>query len=193
MNIVLIDIDEDTAKKEFGLDGNFIIIKSISEIPYNKGDYLISFIDSFPDLYDELEYYDSDELKYQKYDLYEFDRINRKLFSNYRKVFLISIEKHFKKYNFKSLYTNINFINADDDKIILSIDDNKSKISNIKKGNILKLKDYIDKQDDYFDSKGIMKEFKVSNRWVKRYMKDMNDIYNNIGYSYKKRKWYKVK
>ena len=192
MDIVLLDIDEDTAKERFGIDGNFKTIESLDEVPNNKGDFLVSFVDSFVDLYNGLDYYDCDEFKYQKYDLYEFDRLNRELFSNYRKVFLVSVEMWFKKYNFKSLYSNINFVD-DGDELDLSIDDNKGKISNIKKGNILRLKDYVDKQDDYFDSEGIMKEFNVSNRWVKRYMKDMNDIYNNIGYSYSKRKWYKVR
>ena len=192
MDIVLLDINEDTAKERFGIDGNFKTIESLDEVPNNKGDFLVSFVDNFVDLYNGLDYYDCDEFKYQKYDLYEFDRLNRELFSNYRKVFLISIEMWFKKYNFKSLYSNINFVD-DGDELDLSIDDNKGKISNIKKGNILRLKDYVEKQDDYFDSERIMKEFNVSNRWVKRYMKDMNDIYNNIGYSYSKRKWYKVR
>ena len=190
MNILLLDISIEEAKRRFNIDGNFKMVNSIDELKSNVSDILIAFTDSFTDLYNDLEYYGNNE-KYKKADLYEFDRLNRKVFNNYKKVFIISLDKVFYKYKYKSLYSNLYFID-DGDKLDLNLKE-KNKISNIKKGNILRLKDYVDKQDDYFDSEGIMQKFNVSNRWVKRYMKDMNDIFNNIGYSYSKRKWYKVK
>ena len=185
MNILLLDISIEEAKRRFNIDGNFKMVNSIDELKSNVSDILIAFTDSFTDLYNDLEYYGNNE-KYKK-----FDRLNRKVFNNYKKVFIISLDKVFYKYKYKSLYSNLYFID-DGDKLDLNLKE-KNKISNIKKGNILRLKDYVDKQDDYFDSEEIMQKFNVSNRWVKRYMKDMNDIFNNIGYSYSKRKWYKVK
>ena len=162
----------------------------MSALPNDKEGILIINLDNINSLYNNLLYYD--ELKYQKYDLYDFDRINRKKFKKFEKVYIISLDKFFYKYNFKSIYTNIHFID-DGDRIDLSTNNGSYKNSNIKNNNIHKLKEYVDKQKDYFGSKDIMDKFNVSNRWIKRYMKDMNDIYNNVGYSYVKRKWYKVK
>ena len=41
--------------------------------------------------------------------------------------------------------------------------------------------------------KEIMNKLKVNEKWLQRYMKDMNYLYNNIGYNKKKRLWYVVK
>ncbi len=177
---------------------NVLCLNSIKDISNYKADILIINLDDYMNnLYDELkkcELYKEDNYHkhlYHKYDLYEYDRLNRKKYENYKKVFLVSIDWLFEEYNYKNIYSNIYFVN-DQAKLDLSIDDGNSKISNIKNKNISKLKEYVDNQKDYFNSKDIMEAFNVSNRWIKRYMKDMNDIYNNIGYSYSKRKWYKV-
>ena len=63
--------------------------------------------------------------------------------------------------------------------------------SRIKISNINKLKEYIDKQDkEYITTKDIIKNSNVNEKWVQRYMKDMNNIYNNIGYNKKTIVWY---
>ena len=176
--------------KKYNIDRNIKCIDGLDNISDYKSDYLIINLDNINDLYKELS--DFDEQKYKKYDLYEFDRLNRIKFSNFKKVYIVSLDHFFNKYHFKSLYSNLNFID-DDEKIIILEVQKKEKISFIKNKNIEKLKEYVDKQDTYFNSKDIMKYFNVSNRWIKRYMKDMNDLYNNIGYSYSKRQWYKIK
>ena len=177
---------------------NVLYLEDVNDISNYKADILIINLDDcLSNLYDELKdryLYKEDNYHkhlYRKYDLYEYDRLNRRKYENYKKVFLVSIDWLFEEYKYKNNYSNIYFVN-DQTKLDLSVGNKEYKISNIKNKNICKLKEYIDKQKDYFNSKDIMKEFNVSNRWIKRYMKDMNDIYNNIGYSYSKRKWYKV-
>ena len=177
---------------------NVLYLDNIKDISNYKADILIINLDDYlGDLYDELkelEFYKEDNYHkhlYKKYDLYEYDRLNREKYKNYKKVYLVSIDCLFEEYNYKNNYSNIFFVN-DQTKLDLSISNRNDEISNIKNKNINKLKEYVDNQKDYFNSNDIMKKFNVSNRWIKRYMKDMNDIYNNIGYSYSKRKWYKV-
>lgn len=189
-NIISVGLDQDYLLERFNIDTSITYVDNINNLICDKADLLIINLDNMNDLYSDLLSYD--EVKYQKYDLYDFDRLNRKKFKNFEKVYIISLDKLFYKYNFKSLYTNIHFID-DGGKLDLSIDNSRPKNSNIKNNNINKLKEYVDNQKDYFTSIDIMNKFKVSSRWVKRYMKAMNDIYNNIGYSYSKRKWYKVK
>ena len=187
MDVVVIGFDIDDINNSLC---NNITCISIDDINKNKADILIINLDNMDDLYNEISYYDSN--KYLKYDLYEYDRVNRLKYKNYNSVYIVSLDNMFDKYKYKNIYSNIIFINNLDE-INYLIQDNNKKISNIKNNNINKLKEYVDKQNNYFSSKDIMNLFKVSNRWIKRYMKDMNDIYNNIGYSYSKRKWYKVK
>lgn len=189
-NIISVGLDQDYLLERFNIDTSITYVDNINNLICDKANLLIINLDNMNDLYSDLLSYD--EVKYQKYDLYDFDRLNRKKFKNFEKVYIISLDKLFYKYNFKSLYTNIHFID-DGGKLDLSIDNSRPKNSNIKNNNINKLKEYVDNQKDYFTSIDIMNKFKVSSRWVKRYMKAMNDIYNNIGYSYSKRKWYKVK
>ena len=189
-NIISVGLDQDYLLERFNIDTSITYVDNINNLICDKANLLIINLDNMNDLYSDLLSYD--EVKYQKYDLYDFDRLNRKKFKNFEKVYIISLDKLFYKYNFKSLYTNIHFID-DGGKLDLSLDNSRPKNSNIKNNNINKLKEYVDNHKDYFTSIDIMNKFKVSSRWVKRYMKAMNDIYNNIGYSYSKRKWYKVK
>ncbi len=182
-------------KEEFQDRYEDITVIDINDVSKYKGDILIIDLDQLENLNEELFEHDSMKYKYnyKKYDLYEFDRLNRYKYRNYKKVIIVAHNEYFDEYKtYKNQYSNIYFA-LDLEYIDFNIIDNKNKISNIKNNNILKLIEYVDKQSSYFDSKPIMKLFNVSNRWIKRYMKDMNDIYNNIGYSYSKRKWYKVK
>ncbi len=188
--IVAVGYDSNTLLESHKVFGDIEFI-SVEDIPNYKADILIISIDCLSDLFNAIN--DCYQFSEDKVDLYEYDRLNRYKYKNYKKVYLVSIECFFGEFNyhFKSLYTNLIFID-DFIPIDTNINDDECKVSNIKMGNILKLKEYVDKQNDYFDSKEIMKKFNVSNRWIKRYMYDMNKIYNNIGYSYSKRKWYKI-
>ena len=166
---------------------------NIDDISKYKGDILILDLDDIKDLNDDLY---NCCLTNTKYDLYEYDRLNRYKYKNYKKVYIVAHDEYFSDYStYKNQYSNIYFVHGLTVLYFtnLSVNNDSKKISNIKNNNILKLKKYVDSKKDYFDSKSIMKLFNVSNRWIKRYMKDMNDIYNNVGYSYTKRKWYKTK
>lgn len=188
--IMAVGFDSESLSKHFNIQKGVKFI-DYEDISNHKGDILIVMIDYLKDLYNELNDYCI--FGGSRVDLYEFDRLNRYKFNDYKKVFLVSIDCFFKEFNyhFKSLYSNINFID-DFTPIDANVTNEDANISNTKKKNILRLKEYVDKQKDYFDSREIMKKFNVSNRWIKRYMYDMNKIYNNIGYSYSKRKWYKI-
>lgn len=188
--IMAVGFDSESLSKHFNIQKGVKFI-DYEDISNHKGDILIVMIDYLKDLYNELNDYCI--FGGNRVDLYEYDRLNRYKFNDYKKVFLVSIDCFFKEFNyhFKSLYSNINFID-DFTPIDANVTNEDTNISNMKKKNILRLKEYVDKQKDYFDSREIMKKFNVSNRWIKRYMYDMNKIYNNIGYSYSKRKWYKI-
>ena len=191
LKVFLVGIDKEYILDKLKLEANITILNNIDEIVNYKGDLLIINLDNIKDLYDNVSFYD--QLKYEKYDLYEYDRLNRKRFSNFGRVIIVSLDLFFDKYNYKNIYSNISFVNDVIDVDVENIYNNSiKKVSNIKNNNILKLKSYVDNKKNYFNSIDIINTFKVSNRWVKRYMKDMNDIYNNIGYSYSKRMWYKV-
>lgn len=197
LDIVSMGFNREELIDKFNIDGDITFIDNVDDIFMYKADILIIDLCNLKKLFDELyncevyKYQNNHMHLYEKYDLYEYDRLNRSKFKNYRKVFIVSIDCLFDEYNYKNIYSNIYYVNGFN-KLDLQINDNNFKISSIKNKNILKLKEYVDKQENYFDSKEIMKQFNVSSRWIKRYMKDMNDIYNNIGYSYSKRKWYKV-
>lgn len=194
LKVFSIGFDSQYIREKLGINkdsSNIVVLNNIDEIANYNGDLLIINLDNLKELYNELYYYD--QLKYEKYDLYEYDRLNRKRFSKFKYVIIISIDLFFYKYSYKNIYSNILF---KDDNSFIDFDKLYNteivRIGDVKRGNILKLKEQVDNKKDYFNSKDIMDKFKVSNRWVKRYMKYMNDVYNNIGYSYSKRKWYKV-
>lgn len=197
MEIVTVKLSKEDLNFYLNLNVENVKTINIEDVKINKGDILFIELNSIKTLYDTIKFYE--ELKYQdnhkhlynKYDLYEYDRLNRKIFKNYKKVYIFSIDDLLNEYNYKSLYSNIHFIKFNDIPNFKQ-NANEKRISNIKNKNINLLKDYVDKQKDYFNSKDIIKKFNVSNRWIKRYMYDMNKLYNNIGYSYTKRMWYKT-
>ena len=68
------------------------------------------------------------------------------------------------------------------------------KLSRIKSDNVEKLRTFIRKLNkDFFTTEEIKQKLNVNDKWIQRYMKEMNDIYNNIGYNKRNRLWYVVK
>jgi len=139
-----------------------------------------------------------------KPNVYEIDRYLRKLFKNFQYVIIISIEEFdyghipfsniYVEYANKYLNTNegintlINKLNEE------SNSKKELKDSRIKKQNIKRLKNYIDKsQKEFINTKEIIDNLNVNKKWIQRYMKDMNNLYQNIGYNKSKRVWYVVK
>ena len=72
------------------------------------------------------------------------------------------------------------------------IEKEDKKFTQKRKNNIEKLHNYL-KGKRFVTTEEIVEEFKVSDRWVLRYMTDVNDIYQNIGYDSYKKRWYIVK
>ena len=162
--------------------GGFILLLTITDLyPY------------FPSIIDE-----------ENPNVYEIDRYTRMMFKNFDYVILISIEEFdYGHVPFSNLY--IEFANKyfDTEKglnILVdklyeeSLNKKELKITRIKKVNINKLKDYINnKKNDYIKTEEIIKKLGVNEKWIQRYMKEMNIVYNNIGYNKKIRAWYKIK
>jgi len=172
-------------------------INSLDEINDKKGFLLLLTFDliyeAFPDISD-----------YYELDVYEIDRNIRKLFCNFEYVIIISIEEfdygHIPFSNIYVEFANKYFNTEKGINILVNkiyqeyINKKELKISRIKSSNIKKLKSYIDKYpEEFITTKEIMNKLKVNEKWLQRYMKDMNYLYNNIGYNKKKRLWYVVK
>jgi len=202
-NIVYVDSEsyyKDDLKLKYFLDKNKEVvlekIDSLLELDRKDGFLLILTMD---DLYR----YNSNLVDIDNVNVYEIDRYVRKLFKNFEYVILISIEEFdYGKINFSNIYIEFanKYFNIDKG-ISLLVEKlyneykfkEDIKYSRIKISNINKLKQYIDKQDSKFiTSKDIIRDLSVNKKWIQRYMKDMNNIYNNIGYNKKTRLWYIV-
>ena len=173
----------------------FVKLDSLEKIDRKQGFLLLLTMD---DLYD----YFSDVVDTFEPNVYEIDRHVRKIFKNFSYVIIISIEEFdYGHIPFSNIYVEFANKYFDTNKgISILIDEldekynNKKelKLSRIKEENIEKLRKYI-KNKEFFTTKEIMNNFGVNEKWIQRYMKDMNSIYNNIGYNKKKRVWYTVK
>lgn len=172
---------------------NFNSVKNLEDINKKSG---FLFIITMDELY---EYFPEFANIYSP-DVYEIDRNIRRMFSGFKYVIIISIEEFdYGNIPFSNIYVEYaNKYFESDNGIHLLIDKlkdeslNEMKISNIKKNNINKLMDYISGKD-YILTKDIIKDLNVNGKWIQRYMKDMNSLYNNIGYNKKKKVWYTVK
>lgn len=174
---------------------NFVKLDRLEEIDRKQGFLLLLTMDDlydyFPNIIDTLDP-----------DVYEIDRHIRKMFEKFEYVIIISAEEFdYGHIPFSNIYVEFANKYFDTNKgISILIDEldekynNKKelKISRIKEENIEKLRKYI-KNKEFFSTKEIIEDLKVNEKWIQRYMKDMNSIYNNIGYNKKKRVWYTVK
>lgn len=179
------------------IEPNFIKINTLKELERKQGFLLLITMD---ELYDYLP----NVVDTFEPDVYEIDRYTRKLFKNFEYVILISIEEfdygHVPFSNMYVVFANKYFntdkgINVLIDKIYEEfISKKENKISRIKNDNIEKLRTFIKKlKKDFFTTEEIKQKLNVNEKWIQRYMKEMNKIYNNIGYNKRKRLWYIVK
>lgn len=135
-------------------------------------------------------------------DVYEIDRYVRKKFENFEYVIIISIEEFdYGHIPFSNMYVEFANKYFDTDKgISLLVDKlykeykNKKElnITRIKNINIERLRNYVEEKE-FITTKEMIDDLGVNEKWIQRYMKDMNIIYNNIGYNKRKRVWYTVK
>jgi len=179
------------------IEPNFIKINTLKELERKQGFLLLITMD---ELYDYLP----NVVDTFEPDVYEIDRYARKIFKNFEYVILISIEEfdygHVPFSNMYVVFANKYFntdkgINVLIDKIYEEfISKKENKISRIKNDNIEKLRAFIKKlKKDFFTTEEIKQKLNVNEKWIQRYMKEMNKIYNNIGYNKRKRLWYIVK
>ena len=179
------------------VEPNLIKINSLKEIGRKQGFLLLitmdELYDCFPNVIDMIEP-----------DVYEIDRYTRKIFKNFEYVILISNEEFdYGHVHFSNMYVVFanNYFNTNEginvliDKIYEDyISKKEIKLSRIKSDNVEKLRTFIRKLNkDFFSTEEIKQKLNVNDKWIQRYMKEMNDIYNNIGYNKRKRLWYVVK
>ena len=179
------------------VEPNLIKINSLKEIGRKQGFLLLitmdELYDCFPNVIDTIEP-----------DVYEIDRYTRKIFKNFEYVILISNEEFdYGHVHFSNMYVVFanNYFNTNEginvliDKIYEDyISKKEIKLSRIKSDNVEKLRTFIRKLNkDFFTTEEIKQKLNVNDKWIQRYMKEMNDIYNNIGYNKRKRLWYVVK
>jgi len=176
---------------------HLVKINSLKELERKQGFLLVLTMD------DLSEYLPNIIEPYQP-DVYEIDRHARKIFQNFEYTIIISAEEFdYGHIPFSNIYVEFanKYFNTKEglniliDKLYKEYTSKKElKLSNIKRNNINKLKQYIDKhKNEYITTKEIMESLNVNEKWLQRYMKDMNKLYNNIGYNKRKRVWYKVK
>lgn len=177
-------------------DVNLVRINNLTDLRDKSGFLLILTLD-------DLSSNSQNLIDVNNVNVYEIDRLFRRKFMNFEYVILISIEEFDYGYiHFSNMY--VEFANKYFDMdmgISLLVDElydkyvNKldTKYSRIRISNINKLKEYIDKQDiKYISTEKIIEDLGVNRKWIQRYMRDMNLVYNNIGYNKKSRLWYMV-
>ncbi len=136
------------------------------------------------------------EDKLSEKDILNVDKKYRKLFNQFKFVYIITDDK--KKIDFYHLkYSNIYYVSNDffDNEYLLEI--YYKYLLNSKKLKFSKHKiEYLEKMHLYFKNKTIVttnelaKKFSLTYRSVERYMNDYNKIYKNIGYDFKENAWY---
>ncbi len=184
-----------------GLD-NLRLIKDygFKDIKRKQGFLLILTVGDIENYYDLSDIY----LKDCIIDVYKFDRLYRKKLGKFEYTIIISEEEID---SIKIPFTNTYVVYANDyieikdglnpliRKIYQdSLHKKEIKYTKKRKDNIEKLRKCINKLNkDYFKTEDIIKRLGVNRKWIQRYMKDMNLLYNNIGYDRRKRVWYLVK
>ena len=133
--------------------------------------------------------------------LVEFDKKYRKILNKYVNVWLYN-EKYNDTYN---KWSNIRMVNRDiflfdslyfwdqydEYKYLVEHETVNKKYTDKRLNNIANLHNYLKKYSTIKTSK-ISHDLKINSRMIQRYMKDINDIYNNIGYDYSNNEWYVV-
>lgn len=203
-NIVYVGTDsyfKDTLKlkdtKINNIEPNLIKINTLKELSRRQGFILLLTMD---ELYD----YFPNVINMIEPDVYEIDRHTRKIFKNFEYVILISNEEfdygHVPFSNMYVVFANNYFDTSEGINVLIDkINDNflskkEIKLTNIKYENIEKLRTFIRKlKKEFFTTDEIKQKLNVNDKWIQRYMKEMNNIYNNIGYNKRKRVWYIVK
>ena len=180
-----------------GFELNFVRINTLKELDGKQGFLLLVTMD---ELYD----YFPDVVDMVKPDVYEIDRYMRKIFEKFDYVILISNEEfdygHVHFSNMYVVFANNYFNTSEGINILINkiyndfIVRKESKLSRIKSDHVERLRVFVDGlEKDFFTTDQIKEKLHVNDKWIQRYMKEMNNIYNNIGYNKRKRVWYVVK
>lgn len=179
------------------IEPNMVKINTLKELGRKQGFLLIITMD---DLYD----FFPNVVNIYEPDVYEVDRYFRKMFQRFEYVIAISIEEFdYGRIPFSNMFVVFanNYFNTNEginvliDKLLEEfISKKERKMSRIKINNVEKLRTFIEKSKKvFFTTEEIKQKLNVNEKWIQRYMKEMNYIYNNIGYNKRKRLWYVVK
>lgn len=126
---------------------------------------------------------------------YLFDMNNRKKFKKYNLVLILSDNINLNSVSSNSI-SKIKFVrrNSINDLFINMLYkefNSRSSFTKNKVSKLEKMKDYLNDKK-YIKSREIADYFHISLRSVERDMKDMNILYDNVGYDNDKRCWYVV-
>ncbi len=179
--------------------GSFKLVKNCTDqnIKRKQGFLLILYLYDFYYKYNLGNLIDDNNI----FDIYEFDRLYRKKLGKFDYTIIIDAEVDDNYLPFSNTYflTNDLEISKRLDLLIQKISkeqENKKEIKFTKKRleNIEKLKTCINKiRKDYFKMEDLEKKLHVNKKWLQRYLKDMNYLYNNIGFDRRKKLWYIVR
>ncbi len=181
---------------------NLVNVSSVKEIKRKQGFLAVLEISDLYEIDKAIDWFDDNSV--YKVNVYELDRKFRKYFKNFEYVIILITEEfdygHIPFSNIYVEYKNKYLDNEDGLNILIKNlyeeYSNKKEIKFTKKRweNIEKINIYLKKtRKKFFTTNELLKKFKVNEKWLQRYLKDVNRIYHNIGYNKKKRLWYVIK
>lgn len=181
---------------------NLVNVSSVKEIKRKQGFLVVLEISDLYEIDKEIDWFDDSSI--YKIDVYELDRKFRNYFKNFEYVIILVTEEfdygHIPFSNIYVEYKNKYLDNEDGLNVLIKNlyeeYSNKNEIKYTKKRwkNIEKINSYFKKtRKKFFTTNELLKKFKVNEKWLQRYLKDVNRIYHNIGYNKKKRLWYVIK
>lgn len=179
-----------------GTQLNLIKINSLKELNNIEGMFLLLTVNDLYVIKNDIDIYNPD--------VYEIDRYFRSFFKNFKYVIILSLEEfdygHIPFSNIYIEYQNKYLNNKEGINTLInelyqkSLLTPNSKFTSKRWHNIEKLHLCLTKiKKTYFSSKDLKNMLNVNDKWLQRYMQDVNLIYNNIGYNKKKKLWYKTK
>ena len=181
---------------------NLVNVSSVKEIKRKQGFLVVLEISDLYEIDKEIDWFDDNSV--YKIDVYELDRKFRNYFKNFEYVIILVTEEfdygHIPFSNIYVEYKNKYLDNEDGFNVLIKNlykeYSYKKEIKYTKKRweNIEKINSYFKKtRKKFFTTNELLKKFKVNEKWLQRYLKDVNRIYHNIGYNKKKRLWYVIK
>ena len=157
----------------------FIFLDTLEEALKHQGFMLIIKDEEFN--YSFREYDINNRHMFRKYIMVKILTHNKRYSDSYSKI---SIEPNDFKYSYNAEYFILLYKRY--------LEKNLNKKTTKRLENIERVHNYL-KKKRFITTKKIMLDLNVSDKWVKRYMQDVNDKYQNIGFDRYNKIWYVVK